>query len=91
MKFKLTQAFIQAHVLVIPRRMKFNQKMKALSGHNVSTIVKSTGIFPDTWAAKSLVSGGMWLKFKHIQDLMIDLVTCKNEEDTARSDQGLWS
>ena len=45
MKFKLTQAFIQAHVLVIPRRMKFNQKMKALSGHNVSTIVSLLGFF----------------------------------------------
>ena len=45
MKFKLTQAFIQAHVLVIPRRMKLNQKMKALSGHNVSTIVSLLGFF----------------------------------------------
>ena len=36
-------------------------------------------------AANSTVRDRIWLKFEHIQDVMVVLVTCKNEEDPIKN------
>ena len=37
-------------------------------------------------AANSVVGGGMWPKFKLIQDLIFVLVACKNEKDPLKNE-----
>ena len=45
------------------------------------------GIFSrSSRAANSTVQGPIWLNFKPIQDLMVVLVTCKNEEDPIKNE-----
>ena len=45
------------------------------------------GIFSrSSRAANSTVQGPIWLNFKPIRDLMVVLVTCKNEEDPIKNE-----
>ena len=39
------------------------------------------GIFPDAQGQLTPVLGPIWPNFKLVQDIMVVLVTCKNEED----------
>ena len=47
-----------------------------MSGHNTKN-----WFFKHSRAANSAVQGRIWLKFELIQDVMVSLVTSKNEED----------
>ena len=47
-----------------------------MSGHNIKKL-----FFKHSGAANFAVQGRIWLKFKLIQDVMVILVTFKNEED----------
>ena len=44
-----------------------------------------TSIFRRSRAANSIVSGGTWPKFKHIQAFMHVLITCKYEKDPIKN------
>ena len=62
---------------LLPARMKKVQsKMKALEWSQHYSL-----IFRHSRAANSKVSGGILPKFKPIHAFMVDIVTCKNEED----------
>ena len=64
-------------VSLLPARMKKIQlKMKALEWSQHYSL-----IFTRSRAANSEVSDGILPKFKPIQAFMVDLVTCKNEEN----------
>ena len=59
------------------RKKKIQSKMKGLkSGHNIIHL-----FFKHSRAANSEGNDGILPKFKPIQTFMVDLVTCKNEED----------
>ena len=64
-------------VSLLPGRMKrIQSKMKALEWSQHYLL-----IFHMLKAANSEVSDGILRKFEPIQTFMVDLVTCKNEED----------
>ena len=64
-------------VSLLPARMKkIKSKMKALEWSQHYSL-----IFTRSRSANSQVSDGILLKFKPIHAFMVDLVTCKNEED----------
>ena len=47
----------------------------------MSPIISLWGFFRRSRAANSAVHGRIWSNFKVVQDFMVVLVTCKNEED----------
>ena len=59
--------------------------MNALEWSQHFSHYKSRGIFPDARAANSEVQGPIWRNFEPIWDLMVVLVTCKNEEDSIKN------
>ena len=66
---------------------KINSKLKGLEWSQQISHYKSMGIFfRSSRAAYSTVQGPIWLNFKPIQDLMVVLVTCKNEEDPIKNE-----
>ena len=66
-----------------PARMKrFQIKMKALEWSQHFSHCKSMGIFSDG----SAVHGRIWPNFELIQDFMVVLVTCINEEDPIKNE-----
>ena len=67
----------------LPARMKKIQlKMKALECSQDFSHYKSMGLFfRRSKAANSAVHGRIWSNFELVQDVMVVLVTCKNEED----------
>ena len=54
--------------------------MKVLEWSQHFSHYKSMGIFPDIQGQLTAVPGWTLLNFKHTQDYMADLVTCKNED-----------
>ena len=73
---------------LIPARMKKIQlKMKALECSQDFSHYKSMGIFPDAQGQLTLqVHGQIWSNFELVQDFMVVLVTCKNEEDQIKNE-----
>ena len=49
-----------------------------------------TSIFRRSRAANSIVSGGIWPKFKVIQAFMHVLITCKYEKDPIKTAEKMW-
>ena len=43
------------------------------------------GIFPDAQGQLTAVHGWIWSNFELIQDFMVVLITCKNEEDPIKN------
>ena len=71
----------------IPARMKKIQlKMKALEVHKISPIISLWDFSRRSRAANSAVRGRIWSNFKLVQDFMVVLVTCKNEEDPIKNE-----
>ena len=61
---------------------KIHLKLKALERSQHFSHYKFMGIFSDAQgAANSEVRDGILSKFKPVQAFIVDLVTCKNEED----------
>ena len=73
---------------LFPARMKrFQSKMKALEWPQHFFHYKSMRIFfKRSRAANSAVHGQIWPNFELIQDLMVVLVTCKNEKDPIKNE-----
>ena len=79
----------------LPARMKkIKLKMKVLDCPQDYSKYKSMGIFPDAQgqltlqcsrAANSAVHGPIWSNFELVQDFMVVLLTCKNEEDPIKN------
>ena len=68
---------------LLPARMKKIQfKIKALECSQDFSHYKSMGIFSRrSRAANSAVNGRIWSNFELVQDFMLVLIACKNEED----------
>ena len=71
----------------IPARMKkIESKIKAI----VATTFLPLQVYGDfsrpSRAANSAVRNRIWLKFELIRDVMVVLVTCKNEEDRNKTE-----
>ena len=65
----------------LPARMKkIKLKMKMLDCSQDFSHYKSMGIFPD-----AAVHGPIWPNFEPVQDFMVVLLTCKNEEDPIKT------
>ena len=70
------------HVLETCKNEEDPIKMKALECSQDRSHYKSMGIFPDAQGQLTLQSMvGSGPNFKLVQDFMVVLVTCKNEED----------
>ena len=66
------------------KKIKF--KMKVLDCSQDFSHYKSMGIFSRrSRAANSAVHGPSWANFKLVQDFMVVLLTCKNEEDPIKN------
>ena len=80
MKFKLIQAFI-----VVLHICKNEENQFKIESTRVVTTDLLLKVYEDfsrrSRAANSTVQGLIWLNFHPIQDFMVVLVTCKNEED----------
>ena len=71
----------------LPARIKKIQlKMKALNFSQDFYHYKSMGIFPDAQGQLTAVHGRIWSNFKLVQDFMVVLLTCKNEEDPIKNE-----
>ena len=72
----------------LPARMKKIQfKIKTLECSQDFSHYKSMGIFPRrSMAANSAVHGQIWSNFELVQDFMVVLITCKNEEDPIKNE-----
>ena len=55
-----------------------------IEGARVATI-QNIDFFKHKRAANSAVRGQIWQKFELIQDIVVILVTCKNEEDPLKN------
>ena len=77
-KFELIQAFM--HVLVTCRMEKIKLKMKVLDCSQDFSHNKSMGIFPGAQGQLTLQSRSDLVKFELVQDFMVVLLTCKNED-----------
>ena len=65
----------------LPARMKkIKLKTKVLDCSQDISHYKSLGIFLDA-QANSAVHGPIWSNFELVQDFMVVLLTCKNEDD----------
>ena len=66
---------------------KIQLKMKALEGSRDFSHYKSMGFFcRRSRAANSAVLGPIWSNSKLFRDVMVVLVTCKNEEDPIKNE-----
>ena len=80
-KFELIQAFMQVLVTC-----KIKLKMKVLNCSQDFSHYKSMGIFSRrSRASHSAVHGPIWSNFVLVQDFMVVLLTCKNEEDPMKN------
>ena len=73
---------------LIPARMKKIQlKMEGLECSQDFSHYKSMGIFPDAQGqlTPQSLDGPIWPNFELVQDIMVVLVTCKNEEDPIKN------
>ena len=66
--------------LFLPRMEKIRSKLKALEWPQYKIL-----IFKHKRAANSAVRGRIWPKFELIRDIVVILVTCKNEEDPLKN------
>ena len=72
---------------LLPARMKKIQfKIKALECSQDFSHYKSMGIFPDAQGQLTAVHGRIWSNFELVQDFMVVLITCKNEEDPIKNE-----
>ena len=72
---------------LLPARMKKIQfKIKALECSQDFSHYKSMGIFPDAQGQLTVVHGRTWSNFELVQDFMVVLITCKNEEDPIKNE-----
>ena len=72
---------------LLPARMKKIQfKIKPLECSQDFSHYKSMGIFPDSQGQLTAVLGWIWSNFELIQDFMVVLITCKNEEDPIKNE-----
>ena len=70
----------------LPARMKkIKLKMKVLDCSQDFSHDKSMGIFPDAQGQLTAVHGPIWSNFELVQDFMVVLLTCKNEEDLIKN------
>ena len=71
----------------IPARMnKIQLKMAELECSQDFSHYKSMGISRRSRTANSAVHGRIWSTFELVQDFMVVLVTCKNEEDPIKNE-----
>ena len=69
----------------LPARMKMIQsKMKELEWSQHFSIISLWGFSRRSRAANSAVHGPIWLNFELVRDVMVFLITCKNEEDSIK-------
>ena len=66
--------------------MKIYSKMKALEWLQHFSHYKSMGIILDAQGQLTPVQGRIWPNFELIRDVMVVLVTCKNEEDPNKNE-----
>ena len=72
---------------LLARIKKIQLKMKVLECSQDFSHYKSMGIFPDAQGQLTLQSMVMiWSNFELVQDVMLVLVTCKNEEDPIKNE-----
>ena len=71
------------------RMKKIKLKMKVLDCSQDFSHYKSMGVYGDfsrlSRATNSAVHGPIWSNFELVQDFMVVLLTCKNEEDRIKS------
>ena len=84
LKFKPIQAFV--HVLVTCKNEEIQFKIKALECSQDFSHYKSMEIFPDAQGQLTAVHGRIWSNFELVQDFMVVLITCKNEEDPIKKE-----
>ena len=71
----------------LPARMKrIKLKMKVLHCSQDFSHCKSMGIFPDAQGQLTLSPQSDLVKFRIVQDFMVVLLTCKNEEDLIKNE-----
>ena len=63
---------------------KYEEDPIKIEGARVAT-TQNNDFFKHSRAANSTVRGRIWLKFEAIRDIMVVLVTCKNEEDPMKN------
>ena len=57
-----------------------------MHGHNISPIISLWGFFKKLKGSLNpTVQGLIWLNLEPIQAFMVDLVTCKNDEDPIKN------
>ena len=72
---------------LLPARMKKIQfKIKVLESSQDFSHYKSMGIFPGAQGQLTVVHGRIWSNFELVQDFMVVLITCKNEEDPIKNE-----
>ena len=79
-KFKLIRDMV---VLFIVKNMKIRSKIMVLDGYNTKCL-----FFGHSRAAFSAIIHGIWLNFKLVRDLIVVLVTVKNDEDQINNESG---
>ena len=65
---------------------KIQFEIKALECSQDFSHYKSMVIFPDAQGQLTAVHGRIWSNFKLVQDFMVVLITCKNEEDLIKNE-----
>ena len=65
---------------------KIQFKIKVLECSQDFSHYKSMGIFPDAQEQLTAVHGWIWSNFELVQDFMVVLITCKNEEDPIKNE-----
>ena len=71
--------------LLSARMNKIQFKIKALECSQDFSNYKSMGIFPDAHGQLTVVHGRIGSNFELVQDFMVVLITCKNEEDPIKN------
>ena len=70
-----------------PSRMKVIQsKMKELDWPQHVPMINHLGFFQTLKVDKNAVRGWIWPNFEIIQDFMVDLMTCKKNEDQIQNE-----
>ena len=74
------------HVLVTCKNEEEQFKIKGLECSQDFSHYKSMGIFPDAQGQLTAVHGRIWSNFELVQDFMVVLLICKNEEDLIKNE-----
>ena len=87
MKFKLIKAFIVVLLICNNEYDLIKIESTRVNDHNISPIISLWGLFKKLKGSLNpTVQGLIRLNLEPIQAFMVDLVTCKNEEDPIKNE-----